>query len=164
MEKSPKDNAGKSEKSKESFISHEDRPEVQISLDTPVSELKIRDLASILRTISGKHPNFENKTAMKEFFDKPFPEVVKDKEFKDKEIEKPPKEKNEKLEKHEKHEKSDKNEKNESKEFKVEKAENDGIYENRINSQMSILIESVAGLTKQVANLTDQVDAIKKKG
>ncbi len=158
MEESKKGSQSMGEDPKKSFISKEDRPEVQITLDTPVSELRVRELSTILRSMVGKNPNFENKTHMKDFFDKPFPEQNKDKEWKDKEVEKPPKEKNEKIEKNEKHEKS------EIKEFKAEKIENDGIFETPRDPQVTKMVEAIAGLTKQVENLSDQVEELKKKG
>ena len=64
---------------KQPFISKGDRPEVKISLDTPLSDLRVRELSAILGFMVGKHPNFEaGKTSLKDFFDKPFPETVKD--------------------------------------------------------------------------------------
>src|SRR5436189_6279299 len=105
------------EESKQPFVSQEDRPEVRINLDTPLNELRVRELSAILGFLTGKNPNFEvGKTSLKDFFDKDFPEVAKDwlKEIKPENIEKPAKfekpekfEKNEKLEKHEKLEKSE---------------------------------------------------------
>src|SRR3954469_25778955 len=109
---------------KEPFVAAEDRPEVRINLDTPITDLSVRDLSAILGFMAGKNPNFEvGKTPIKDFFDKDFPEVAKDwlKEIKPEKIEKP--EKPEKLEKNEKHEKNEKLEKREIKEVKAEKLE-----------------------------------------
>src|SRR6478672_7773794 len=103
-----------SNESKEPFVAGEDRPEVRISLDTPLTDLSVRDLSAILGFMAGKNPNFEvGKTSLKDFFDKDFPEV----------------EKNEKLEKNEKHEKNEKLEKREIKEVKAEKLETDGVFD-----------------------------------
>src|SRR5262245_8089537 len=109
-----KSNPTASEEPKQPFVPKEDRPEVRINLDTPVRDLRVRELSAILGFLAGKNPNFEvGKTSLKDFFDKDFPEVAKDwqKEIKPEKTEKPDKpetklekieklEKNEKLEKH----------------------------------------------------------------
>ena len=52
---------------------------MRITLDTPIGELHVRELSSILGFMIGKNPNFEvGKTSLKDFFDKDFPEVAKD--------------------------------------------------------------------------------------
>ncbi len=67
------------EGSKQPFVPQEDRPAVKIDLDTPLSELRVRELGSILGFIAAKNANFEvGKTSLKDFFDKDFPEVAKD--------------------------------------------------------------------------------------
>ena len=79
---------------KEPFIGATDRPEVKLDLDMPVTELRVRDLAAILGHVGGKSPFFEvGKTPLKDYFDKPFPEEVKDfvKEQKHEKVEKPEK-------------------------------------------------------------------------
>jgi hypothetical protein len=64
----------------EPYSSREDRP-TGYDLDTPVGELRVRDLATILSRVGvgpgGKfpHPKLEGWGPLKEFFDKPFPEV-----------------------------------------------------------------------------------------
>jgi len=165
--------AAESGGSKEPFVSAEDRPEVQINLDTPLTELSVRDLSAILGFVSGKNPNFEvGKTSLKDFFDKDFPEIAKDwlKEIKIEKAEKPEKpekfEKNEKLEKDEKHEKNEKLEKHETKDIKLEKIENDGVFEQRVpgpDPRMDQIIAVVAGLTKQVGELADQVKELRER-
>ena len=118
------------ERSREPFVSKADRPEVRINLDTPLSELRVRELSAILGFMVGKNPNFEvGKTSLKDFFDKDFPEVAKDwiKEIKPESVEKPPK--FEKPEKFEKHEKIEKPEKPELKEIKNEKLEREGVFD-----------------------------------
>jgi len=165
---------------KRSFVPKEDRPEVKISLDTPLSELRVRELGSILGFIAAKNPNFEvGKTSLKDFFDKDFPEVAKDwvKEIKSEKFEKIEKlekpEKPEKLEKNEKleikelkNEKYEKHEKLEIKELKNEKLEREPIFEPGIPGPDPILqqvIQAVAGLTSQVAQLANQVEELRKK-
>jgi hypothetical protein len=155
---------------KQPFVPQKDRPEMRINLDTPVSELRIRELSAILGFMVGKNPNFEvGKTSLKDFFDKDFPEVAKDwlKEAKPEKVEKneikdSKGEKTEKLEKHEK------NEKGEIKEAKAEKAENDGVFDPgsvaRPDPRMDEIIQAVAGLTRQVGQLSNQLAALQKKG
>jgi hypothetical protein len=143
---------------------------MRINLDTPLGELRVRELSAILGFMTGKNPNFEvGKTSLKDFFDKDFPEVAKDwvKELKSEKLEKneikdSKGEKTEKLEKHEK------NEKSEIKEAKAEKAENDGVFDPgnviRRDPRMDEIIQAVAGLTKQVSQLSNQVAELQKKG
>jgi hypothetical protein len=167
--------------SKEPFIGSADRPEVKIDLDTPLSELRVRELSAILGFSTGKNPNFEvGKTSLKDFFDKPWPEVAKDwaKEIKIEKVEKPEKpekvEKNEKLEKYEKLEKNEKIEKNERKDIKheklekIEKIETDGFIDRQEfppgpDPRLEQVVQLVAGLTEQVGRLTNQVEALEKK-
>ena len=156
--------------SKQPFVSQKDRPEMRINLDTPLSELRIRELSAILGFMVGKNPNFEvGKTSLKDFFDKDFPEVAKDwlkeaklEKFEKNELKDSKGEKTEKLEKHEK------NEKGEIKEAKAEKAENDGVFDPgsvvRTDPRLEEIIQAVAGLTKQVSQLSNQVAALQKKG
>ncbi len=171
MAKTKKDTS-MSDESREPFVPKEDRPEVRINLDTPLNELHVRELSAILGFLTGKNPNFEvGKTSLKDFFDKEFPEVVKDwiKDFKSEKFEKPEKiEKPEKPEKLEKPEKFEKYEKGEFKEVKVEKIENDGVFDprnlGRPDPRIEQIIQAVAGLTKQVGYLANQVEELKKKG
>jgi hypothetical protein len=167
--------------SKEPFIGSEDRPEVKIDLDTPLSELRVRELSAILGFSTGKNPNFEvGKTSLKDFFDKPWPEVAKDwaKEIKIEKVEKP--EKPEKVEKPEKFEKPEKEkleklEKNERKDIKheklekLEKIETDGFIDRQDfippgpDPRLEQVVQLVAGLTEQVGRLANQVEALEKK-
>ena len=69
--------------SKEPYVSPEDRPSAQIDPDTPIAQLRVRDLRVILGlTVLGgglgkvPHPKFEGWSPLKEFFDKPFPETA----------------------------------------------------------------------------------------
>ena len=152
------------DKPKQPFVSKDERPDVQLQPDTPLAELRVRDLAAILGSFGGKTPFEVGKTPLKDFFDKPFPEIAKDyvKDIKPEKIEKPEKlEKNEKLEKHEKLEKR------ENKELKLEKLEHDGVFDpgdfRRPDPRMEQIIQAVAGLTKQVAQLADQLEELRKK-
>src|SRR6266496_2758166 len=158
-----KPNPGRSKESKEPFVPKGDRPEVRINLNTPLGELRVRELGTILGFMAGKNPNFEvGKTSLKDFFDKDFPEVAKDwlKEAKTEKVEKP--EKPEKFEKNEKHEKR------EIKEAKVEKLETDGVFDPGSvgpgpDPQLQQVIQAVAGLTKHVSILANQVEELRKK-
>jgi hypothetical protein len=155
---------------KEPFIGSADRPEVKLDLDMPVTELRVRDLAAILGQVGSKSPFEVGKTPLKDFFDKPFPEVAKDfvKELKIEKVEKP--EKPEKFEKNEKHEKHEKYEKRENKEFKLEKIEADGVFDPGRqfppgpDPRFESVIQTIAQLTQQVAALTDQVEQLRKRG
>ena len=169
----PEDPKKNPQESKEPFVPKEDRPEVKITMDTPLSELRVRDLSSIVGGAATKNPNFEvGKTPIKDFFDKEFPEVAKN-ELKD--IKSDKFEKNELKDiKHDKLEKLDKNEKREKreiKEVKAEKVEIDVVTVDptRIpgpdpDPRFEQLIEAVAGLTKQVTQLSNQVEELKRKG
>jgi hypothetical protein len=143
---------------------------VRINLDTPLNELRVRELSAILGFLTGKNPNFEvGKTSLKDFFDKDFPEVAKDwlKEIKPEKFEKP-EIKELKSEKNEsKFEKNEKLEKREVKEVKAEKLENDGVFDpgdlGRPDPRMEQVIQAVMGLTKQVGQLANQVEELRKK-
>ncbi len=158
--------ATEDEGQKEPFIGAGDRPDVKLDLDTPLSELRIRDLAAILGTGGGKSPFEAGKTSLKDFFDKPFPEVAKDfiKEIKPEKFEK-----FEKIEKNEKHEKHEKFEKREIKELKAEKIESDGVFEPGSpfppgpDPRFESVVQSIAQLTHQVATLADQVEQLRKR-
>lgn len=171
MARSRRGQPGQGDEPKQPFVGKEDRPEVRIDLDTPLSELRVRELSAILGFMTGKNPNFEvGKTSIKDFFDKPFPEVAKDwlKEIKIEKIEKP--EKPEKFEKHEKLEKPEKLEKNEKIE-KFEKPEKievrEPVFDPRTfpgpDPRIEQLIQAVAGLTQQVTQLANQVEELRKK-
>ncbi len=166
MAKSNQGKRGINEESKQPFISQEDRPDVRINLDTPLSELRVRELSAILGFMVGKNPNFEvGKTSLKDFFDKDFPEVAKDwiKESKPEIVDKPAKEN--KPEKFEKHEKFEKPEKSEIKELKAEKIENDGVFNpgKGPDPRIEQVIQAISGLSKQVSQLANQVEELQKR-
>ena len=163
----------KHDEGKEPFVGSADRPDVKLELDTPVGELRVRELAAILAQVGGKSPFEAGKTSLKDFFDKPFPEIAKDyvKELKIEKIEKPEKpeklEKNEKFEKNEKAEKHEKQEKGEIKELKAEKIEHDGVFDGGFqipgpDPRFESVLQAVGELTRQVATLTDQVAKLSK--
>jgi hypothetical protein len=154
------------EEPREPFVSQGDRPEVRLDPDAPLSELRVRDLAAILGPMASKNPNFEvGKGPLKDFFDKPSPEVAKDflKEIKIEKIEKP-----EKPEKFEKNEKFEKPEKSEIKEAKFEKIEIDGTVFDPARQpgpdpRLDQVIQAVTGMSNQVSQLTDQVAELQRR-
>ena len=158
----------KKPESKEPFVSKDDRPEVKLKPDTPLSDLRVRDLAAILGAFAAKSPFEAGKTSLKDFFDKDFPEVAKDfiKEIKPEKLDK-----NEikeiKGEKHEKLEKREKFEKPEIKESKNEKLETEPIFDPGKppipDPRIEQLIHAVAGLATQVSQLANQVEELRKK-
>ena len=163
---------GGGEEQREPFVSEGDRPEVRLDPDAPLSELRVRDLAAILGPAAGKNPNFEvGKTGLKDFFDKPFPEVAKDwnKELKIEKVEKPEKpEKFEKREKFEKNEKIEKPEKSEIKEAKFEKLETgEGGFDPGTppgpDPRLDQVIQAVTGMNEQVGQLADQVSELQRR-
>ena len=53
---------------KQPYIGAEDRPEIELDPDTPLTQLRVRDLAQILSRRSPKiHPKFEGHSPLKEF-------------------------------------------------------------------------------------------------
>src|SRR5262245_64528479 len=110
--------------SKKPFVSRADRPEVRLKSDTRLTDLTVRDLATILGQLGTRKDFWDGKDWQKDDFDgqnKPWKE---DKEFKEgKEVKDKEKEKDK-----EKDIKEGK-EKREIKELKVEKIELDGVFE-----------------------------------
>jgi hypothetical protein len=146
------------EGAKEPFVSRGDRPDVRLEPDTPIGELRVRDLLSILGAMATKIPDFEvGKSDLQEFFDKDFPEVVKGlKELKP-----------EKLDKSEVKEfKGEKNDKLEIREVKFRdkvKLEQFEPQRPQQNPRLEQLIHAVSGLAKQVSQLADQVEELQKR-
>lgn len=62
---------------KQAFVPQDDRPEVKLTLDTPLSELRVRDLRAILGRAASKSQFEAGKTALDEFFGKADFEVIK---------------------------------------------------------------------------------------
>jgi hypothetical protein len=153
------------ETSKEPFVSQSDRPEVRIKSDTPLSELTVRDLASLLAQVGGGGDNkdfWDGKDWQKDDFDggSKWKDKEKEKEKPEKweVVEKPPKwEKNEKLEKEK--------DKREVKETKVEKLESDfvvGPSHQIMDPRLDQVIQALSGLTARVAQLADQVEELRR--
>lgn len=148
--------ADNDETSKEPFVAKEDRPDLRLRSDTPVSELRVRDLATLLGQLGPSRKDFwDGKDWAKDDFDGPVIKWKEEKEFKDKEKEKP-----EKLEKREKLEKP------EIKEIKAEKIEVDGVFEQTVlpgpDPRLDQVVQALSGLTARVAQLADQVEELKK--
>lgn len=163
------------DESKQPFVSQEDRPEVRLSPDTPLSDLRVRELAAILSIVAGKSPHFEvGDSPLKDFFDKDDKESVKVKETKyetkehkdkDKELRYEVKQhKDVKEVKMEKPEIKEKNEKLEHLEKKIEMGE--AIFEPRTlrepDPRIEQLILMVTGLTTEVSQLSNQVADLRK--
>src|ERR1039457_1274001 len=130
---------------KQPFVSQADRPEVRLKSDTPLNELTVRDLATILGQLGTRKDFWDGKDWQKDDFDgtnKPWKEgkEIKDK---DKEKEKEGKEKREKLEKPE------------IKELKLEKLESDGVFEPVTlpgpDPRIDQVIQALSGLSARVA-------------
>jgi len=140
------------------FVAQGDRPELRIKLDAPLSELKVRDLAAILRLGSQKD-FWDGKDWLKDDFDggiKWWKEKEKDKD-KEKEKDKD-KEKEKDKEKHEKPE---------IKEIKAEKVETDGVFSPgpfpRPDPQLDQIVRALVGLNERVGQLADQLEELKKQ-
>ena len=168
---------------KEPFVPSADRPEVKIDPETPVSELKVRDLHAILGAaapdklrlnknelhLKGEHHVELQKTG-------PETKQVKFEKVEKLEIKEVKHEKNEAKEhKIEKHEiKEVKHEKVEFKEHKVEKFEkNEKVEVEHIPGQpghggdpepfgIAQLAEHIGGLHKKIDDLTNQIAEMKK--
>jgi len=131
---------------------------VRLKADTPISELRVRDLVTLLGQLGQTRKDFwDGKDWAKDDFDGNG--GLKDKEIK----EQKDKEKVEKNEKFEKHEKS---EKTERKELKVEKIEVDGVFDVGIrraaDPRLDQVIQAISGLTERVSQLSDQVEELKR--
>ena len=134
------------------FVSGRDRPEVRIKSDTRLSDLRVRDLATILGQLGTRKDFWDGKDWQKDDFDGPKP-WKEDKEFKDKEKEfKEGKEKREIKEvKQEKLE-------------KLEKLEVDGVFEAdpRPDPRIEQVIRALSGMSSKVDQLADQIEELKK--
>jgi hypothetical protein len=140
--------------SREPFVAQGDRPEVRLNPDAPLSELRVRDLATILG-LGSRKDFWDGKDWQKDDFDgpigppKPWKEGKEIKDFKEW------KEKPEKLEKRE------------IKEYKLEKIESDGVFDPGITPRPDPRIEQViqhlSGLSTRVGELANQVEELKKR-
>jgi hypothetical protein len=139
--------------SREPFVGQGDRPEVRLNPDAPISELRVRDLASILG-LGSRKDFWDGKDWQKDDFDgpinpKPWKEHKEHKEWKEW------KEKPEKLEKRE------------IKELKIEKLESDGVFDPGItpppDPRIEQVIQGLSGLSTRVGELANQIEEMKKR-
>ena len=147
--------AKRTDKSKKPFVSQADRPEVRLKSDTPLSDLTVRDLVTILGRLGTGKDFVDGKDWQKDDFDG---EVKwKDtKEFKDgKDV----KDKDKEIE-----EGKEGKEKREIKELKVEKIELDGVFETQpqVDPRIEQVIRALSGMSAKVDQLADQIEALKK--
>jgi hypothetical protein len=141
---------------KKPFISQADRPEVRLKSDTRLSDLTVRDLATILGQLGTRKDFWDGKDWQKDDFDgeikwKDAKEFKETKEVKDKDKETK--------------EFKDGKEKHEIKELKAEKLELDGgVFETRSQPDLRIeqVIRALSGMSAKVDQLADQIEALKK--
>jgi hypothetical protein len=142
---------------KKPFISQADRPEVRLKSDTRISDLTVRDLATILGQLGTRKDFWDGKDWQKDDFDggikwKDAKEFKETKEVKDKDKEK-------------EKEVKDGKDKHEIKDLKAEKLELDGgVFETRLQPDPRIeqVIRALSGLSAKVDQLADQIEALKK--
>jgi hypothetical protein len=147
MARKPDDKSGK-----KPFISRADRPEVRFKSDTPLSNLTVRDLATILGQLGTGKDFWDGKDWQKDDFDggvkwKDVKESKETKEVKDKDKEF-----------------KEGKEKREIKELKAEKLELDGVFEqaSQPDPRIDQVIRALSGMSAKVDQLTNQVEALKK--
>ena len=148
---------------KAAFVSGNDRPEVRLKSDTRLSEMTVRDLATILGQLGSRKDFWDGKDWQKDDFDGA--KWKEDKEFKEKEFkegkEKEFKEWKEKEWKEKREIKEVKHEKQE----KLEKIESDGVFEANplADPRIEQVIRALSGLSAKVDQLADQVEELKKR-
>lgn len=133
---------------KESFISSEQRPEMGLKPDTPISELRVRDLQTLLHgAFRSKFGNIENKMwpEFKNAYGKPEKSESKNewKELKDEKYE------------------SDKTSFGDKPTKENEGSRPDG--ETVSPAAMDQLIRTISGLSEQVTSLTQEVEKLKQR-
>lgn len=146
MTESSQGGQGASGESREPFVSQGDRPEVQLDIDTPLSELRLRDLRDILwGGMGGKSP-FTDKsfTADKSPFTEPPPKHFI--------LEAPPKPFNEKWHK----------DKPEKIEFEPPIPVDRG-FPPGPDPRLDQVIQAVSGMNDQVSQLADQVAEMQRR-
>jgi hypothetical protein len=137
---------------KKPFISQAERPEVRLKSDTPLSNLTVRDLATIMGQLGTRKDFWDGKDWQKDDFDgeikwKDSKEFKETKEVKDKDKEK------------------DFKDKPEIKDLKAEKLELDGpVFETRLppDPRIEQVIRALSGMSAKVDQLADQIEALKK--
>jgi hypothetical protein len=138
---------------KKPFVSQADRPEVRLKSDTPIRDLTVRDLATILGQLGTGKDFWDGKDWQKDDFDgqnKRWKEGKESKEFKDgKEV---------------KDKEKDGKEKREVKELKAEKLELDGVFDplSQPDPRIEQVIRALSGMSAKVDQLADQIAALKK--
>jgi hypothetical protein len=136
------------------FVPQGDRPEIRLKSDTPLSDLTVRDLATILGQLGTRKDFWDGKSWQKDDFDGPvkWKDHKESKEVKDKDKEK------------EKEKEKEFKEKREIKEVKAEKLELDGVFEldPRPDPRLEQVIRALSGLSAKVDQLADQIEALKK--
>jgi hypothetical protein len=138
--------------SKKPFVSQADRPEVRLKSDTLISDLTVRDIATILGQFGTRKDFWDGKDWQKDDFDGGI-KLKDDKEFKEtKEVKDKDKETKEGKDKRE------------IKEVKAEKIELDGVFDpiSQPDPRIEQVIRSISGLSAKIDQLTDQLDALKK--
>jgi hypothetical protein len=132
---------------KESFITSEHRPEVGLKPDTPISELRVRDLHTLLQgAFRSKFGNIENKMwpEFKNSYGKPEKSESKNewKELKDEKSE------------------SDKISFGDKPNKENEGSQPDG---EAVSPAIDQLIRTISGLSEQVTSLTQEVQKLKQR-
>jgi hypothetical protein len=144
--------------SKKPFVAQADRPEVKLKSTTPLSDLTVRDLATILGQLGGTGKDFwDGKDWQKDDFDGPIVWNPKgDKDSKDNKEVKDGKEVKEAKDSHK--------EKREIKELKAEKLEHDGVFDpfSQPDPRIEQVIRALSGMSAKVDQLADQIEALKK--
>lgn len=140
-----------SKSGKQPFVQKEDRPELTLKSTATLGSLTVRELTTILGQFGTRKDFWDGKDWQKDDFDggikwKDTKEFKETKEFKDKDKES--------------------KEKREIKELKAEKIEVDGVFEpvEQVDPRMDQVIRALSGITAKVAQLADQIEALKKKG
>jgi hypothetical protein len=147
---------------KQPFVSKEDRPEVGINPDTPLQDLHVRDLGAILGFFATGRYDLSGDP-WKDFSDKPFPEVAKGKEGGKESLDKDRAD----TFKYAKDYKDIKDSTEKMKTIeKVEKLERDPVFEQGFQGpgpELQQVIHALAGLTRQVSQLANQMEELRKK-
>jgi hypothetical protein len=145
---------------KKPFVSQADRPEVRLKSTTPIGDLTVRDLATILGQVGGTGKDFwDGKDWIKDDFDGTIKwlDAKDNKDNKDNKEVKDSKESKEAKDSHK--------EKREIKELKAEKLELDGVFDphsQQPDPRIEQVIRALSGMSAKVDQLADQIEALKK--
>jgi hypothetical protein len=136
---------------KKPFVSQADRPEVRLKSNTRISDLTVRDLATILGQLGTRKDFWDGKDWQKDDFDG----EVKWKDVKEFKETKEVKEKDKEF--------KEGKDKREIKELKAEKLELDGVFEQaQFDPRIDQVIRALSGMSAKVDQLADQIEALKK--